>query len=256
MRKPVFFVILLVASLSFAAHVQQLQWNPQQKAAFFRIHQTLTPQLRADLARAVGRFAPCFGPADSRSDPEAMARRVAAGLAVPGMDLDTLTFYVLGATYRCAEEDLKSLVDELQKMNRAKQALRDRVRKLRRMMRNSEPAGQGQPRPRVFLPVPGAAFHAAIVDPCRPAWTRNLRIRYCLAPQIPPLPDMKNWTAAQLRSRLELCRSQLKAVGDRIEQNEIILSDAMGTQARLIHMMSNFLKASHDTRGAAIRNVK
>lgn len=256
MRKTWISVVVLSASLVVAASDQKPQWTSRQKAAFFKIHQSLSPQSRADLARTVNRFAQCFGPNNSQNDPRVIALQVAEGMAIEGMDVIALAFYVLGAASRSAEDDLGSLMDEMQEMNRAKQKLRNQIQELRQLIQNSESAGQRGPKVRVFQAAPGQPPQPATMELCRPAWTRNFRIRYCLALKIEALPDMTNWTTAQLRDRLDLLQRQLKQFGNLIQYNQIILDDAMAGQARIMNIMSNFLKVQNDVWNSSIRNMK
>lgn len=170
-------------------------------------------------------------------------------------DIDALVVLVMFDIWKSEEEDLKELIDEIDKVNEAKQMQREVLDNLNKQKASAEEKIREEYRSnaRVSIRQIKVATPTVIKETAR---TRRLGIKYTRAPQFPLLKDPKQMLLPELDSAIKNTAANLKTLEDIGQLDQVALQDAMQKQAQILQLISNISKMMHDTLKGIIQNLR
>ncbi len=213
---------------------------------------TLTEQLQRFVAKKVkdGTYA-------SRSEVVAEALRqlgkseAAGGSGEAGDDIEALAFRVMMQATQDANQDLKTIMGEIQAMNKAKQQMREMIQKIKHdISANCRKKGEIDPLDLKTGMGSERAYHRAMI-PCPDPLAKG---GVTLVPT--NLYPGKVKDVCQLQDIRDDLMSRLDSMGDISEMMTLRLQMAMDRRSKMMSTLSNIMKKISDTAEAITQNLK
>jgi predicted nucleic acid-binding Zn-ribbon protein len=175
------------------------------------------------------------------------------GLA--SQEIDALVMLVMFDIWKSEEKDLREMVNEMQKMNEAKQNQREYVEHLKKQKSSIENKIREENKTSTAIPT----SQKKIAEPVllkETAKTPLLNIKYTRTPKLPLFKDPGQMSVNELDQAINISTANLKTLEEIDQLNQLDLQDAMQKQAQLLQLMSNISKQIHDTLKGIIQNLK
>jgi hypothetical protein len=170
-------------------------------------------------------------------------------------DIDALVMLVMFDLWKSEEDDLKEMVNEMQKMNEAKKRQRELIEYLKKQkasaedkIRESYKGANAKPSGRI------KTFSPQFLK--ETAKTRLLNIKYTRTPKLPVLKDPKQMSPSELEQAIPNAETNLNTLEEISQLQQLELQDAMQKQAQFVQTISNIMKNQHDTLKGIIQNMR
>jgi hypothetical protein len=170
-------------------------------------------------------------------------------------DIDVLVSLVMFEVWKSEEEALREIMDEMHKMNQAKEKQRDYMESLKKQKALYKDKLR-ESRDKAIAPQSTQIRPAMARISREMATTRRLNIKYTKTPTLPPLKDVRQMSASQLEEEIQSAEANLNSMGDMSQLQQLQLQDAMQKQQQVIQTISNIMKNQHDTLKSIIQNLK
>jgi hypothetical protein len=171
------------------------------------------------------------------------------------LDIEALAMLVMFDIWKSEEEDLREMVNEMQKMNEAKQNQREYLEHLKKQKNSTENKIREEYKTTTTI----ATSQKRIAEPLllkETAKTSLLNIKYIRTPKLPLFKDPGQMSVNELEQAINTSTTNLKILEEIDQLNQLDLQDAMQKQAQLLQLMSNISKQTHDTLKGIIQNLK
>ena len=167
----------------------------------------------------------------------------------------TLVMLVMFDLWKSEEEDLKELINEIDKTNKLKGQQRELLQSLNKQkavanekIREEYKANTGVSTSQTKI--------ANIPVTKETVQTPRLNIKYTRAPHFPVLKDPGQMSLPELDSAIRNTTSNLQSLEDISQLDQLALQDAMQKQAQILQLISNIMKMEHDTLKGIIQNLR
>ena len=170
-------------------------------------------------------------------------------------EVEVLVMFVMFELWKSEEDDLKEMVNEIQKMNETKKRQREYLEYLKKQkaaagdkirgsytVTNAKPSGQIKTVSPQFL--------------SETAKTRLLNIKYTRTPKLPILKDPKQMSTSELEQSIPNAQTNIDSLEEISQLQQLELQDAIQKQAQILQMISNIMKNQHDTLKSIIQNMR
>jgi hypothetical protein len=170
-------------------------------------------------------------------------------------EVDVLAMFVMFELWKSEEDDLKEMVNEIQKMNEAKKRQREYLEYLKKQKASAAN--------KLRESYTGTnAKHSGQIRTVSPqfltetAKTRLLNIKYTRTPKLPIFKDPKQMSASELEQAIPNAETNLDSLEEISQLQQLELQDAIQKQAQILQMISNIMKNQHDTLKSIIQNMR
>jgi vacuolar-type H+-ATPase subunit I/STV1 len=171
------------------------------------------------------------------------------------LDIDALVMLVMFDIWKSGEEDLKELINEMDKMNEAKKNQREYLERLKKQKIPTEKTIKNEYKTTTAI-TPSQKKVDKPVLLKESANTPLLNIKYTRTPKLPVLKDPGQMSAIELEQAINTTNANLSTLEEIDQLDQMALQDAMQKQAQLLQLMSNISKMLHDTLKGIIQNLK
>ena len=151
---------------------------------------------------------------------------------------------------------MKEMVDEMHKMNEAKQKQREYLEHLKKQKSSAENKIREEYKTTTTMTTTSQKKVAGPVLIKETAKTPLLNIKYTKTPKLPVFKDPGQMSTVELEQAINTTNANLNTLGEINQLNQLALQDAMQKQAQLLQLMSNISKMLHDTLKGIIQNLK
>ncbi len=170
-------------------------------------------------------------------------------------EMDALVMLVMFDIWKSGEEDLKELINEMDKMNEAKKNQREYLERLKKQKIPTEKTIKNEYKTTTAI-TPSQKKVDKPVLLKESANTPLLNIKYTRTPKLPVLKDPGQMSAIELEQVINTTNANLSTLEEIDQLDQMALQDAMQKQAQLLQLMSNISKMLHDTLKGIIQNLK
>jgi hypothetical protein len=258
------------ADASIELWQKQLVLTPEISARLAWAHKALAPAgIRKLEALAVASASEIASGTDFATLQKRTDERTAR--AFPGLsasDVSATALIVLGMAAKDMNDDLRTVMAEMNSTNQAKQKLRDQIRQLNDWisqemskagrkssdLENSRAAGAQPPASRAAQPAKSVPARSAALDK---RISPVLHLEYAKTPDVSPLPPRGSGTTVQiLKSLQDDLKGKLDGMNEMSEMTSLRLQMTMDRRAKFIATLSNIMKKIGTTQETVTQNIK
>lgn len=177
-------------------------------------------------------------------------------LNLSDLEIDILAMLVMFEFWQSEEEDLKALLEEMNRINQVKKGLREYITFLKQQKAKLEIV-RGEfkdSKIETFLIKPQKWIPRVKTLP-KMAITRHLKIKYPKTPEI-TIRDLTKGSPPDLEKEKDDQESKLKSLGGLSAEISLKLQIALERRAKIIQTLSNILKKISNTSDSIIKNIK
>jgi hypothetical protein len=170
-------------------------------------------------------------------------------------DIDALVMLVMFDIWKSEESDLKYLIDEMHKMNEAK----EKQRKYLEALRKQKNSTKDKIRKEYKTTTPTTTSPKKITNPIlakETVKTPLLNIKYTRTPKLPEFKNPSQISASELEQAINTSTANLNTLEEIDQLDQLALQDAMQKQAQILQLISNISKIQHDTLKGIIQNLR
>ena len=166
-----------------------------------------------------------------------------AGTALQNMDIEAMVFMVMSESARDQEQDLRNQMQQMQAMEKEKQALRELLYQIQQEMAQSKE---------------GERSGVCATQFCRtlPAMLAEMTSASAAMPRPFHLRSPENITYPTLSSLESQTDEALGSVSGMSQQQQIQMQMTMDQRSKILEALSNMLKTLSDTSSAIVSNLK
>ena len=177
-------------------------------------------------------------------------------LNLSDLETDTLVWLVMFTFWQSEEEDLKELLEEMNRMNQVKKGLREYITFLKKQKAKLEVVrGEFKDSKIEALLIKPQTQIPRVKTLPKMAITRHLKIKYPKTPEI-TIRDLKKRSLPELEKEKDDQESKLKSLGKLSEKLKLIIQIQMERRAKITQALSNILKKISQTSDSIIQNIK
>jgi len=170
-------------------------------------------------------------------------------------DIDALVSLVMFEVMKSEEEALKEIMDEMHKMNQAKEKQREYIESLKKQKASYKDKLK-ESREKANTPQLTQNRPAMAKISREMAATRRLNIKYTKTPKLPPPKDVRQMSASQLEEEIRNAEANMNSIGDMSTLQQLELQDTLQKEQQFIQTISNIMKMQQDTMKSIIQNLK
>ena len=170
---------------------------------------------------------------------------------------DVLVALIYYETAQAAEEDIKELAEEIDKMNEAKKKLRRQIQQVTQQITESQ-SKQDETRKSQTEKKPIEPQRTVSRTQSRPQIrkTSHLGIIFPRTPVVPDLPDTEGVTIGGLKSLLDDLKGKLDGMNEMSEMTSLRLQMTMDRRSKFISTLSQMMKKISTTQDILVQNIK
>ncbi len=162
---------------------------------------------------------------------------------IQGADIEAVAFIVLMEASKDASDDLQKIMQDVQKRNQQKQALRQLLEDMNRL-KSQSPNGQ------LATPCASPACQSLL------AQLRQFSTASGPLPRPIRLPAGNSLTYGDINQLLQQTQQNLDSMSETSEMDSLRLQMAMDRRSKLLDALSNVMKKISDTSAAIVGNLK
>jgi hypothetical protein len=170
-------------------------------------------------------------------------------------DIDALVSLVMFDLWTTEEEALQEIVDEMHKMNQAKERQREYIETLKKQKASLKDKLR-ESRDKANTPQLTHKRPAMAKISPEMATTRRLNIKYTKTPGLPPPKDVRQMSASQLEEEILNAEENMNSLVDMSTLDQLTLQDTLQKQQAFIQTISNIMKMQQDTLKSIIQNIR
>jgi hypothetical protein len=170
-------------------------------------------------------------------------------------DIDALVSLVMFEVWKSEEEALREIMDEMHKMNQAKEKQREYIESLKKQKASYKDKLR-ESREKAGTPQLTQQRLAMAKISREMATTRRLNIKYTKTPRLPPPKDVRQMSASQLEEEIRNAEENMNSLGDMSQLQQLELQDKLQKEQQFIQTISNIMKNQSDTLKSIIQNLK
>ncbi len=169
-------------------------------------------------------------------------------------EIDALVMLVMFDLWKSEEEDLKEMVNEMHKMNEAKQKQRECLEHLKKQKSLTENKIREEYKTNTRTISQKKVAEPVLIK--ETVKTSLLNIKYTRTPKLPVCKEPSQMSASELDQAINTTNANLSTLEEIDQLDQLALQDAMQKQAQILQLMSNISKTLHDTLKGIIQNLK
>jgi hypothetical protein len=171
------------------------------------------------------------------------------------LDIDALVMLVMFDIWKSEELDLKEMVNEMHKINEAKQKQREYLEHFKKQKSSTEIKIREEYKTTTTMTTSQKKVASSVLIK-ETASTSLLNIKYTKTPNLPVLKDPSQMSVSELERAISTTNANLNSLEEIDQLDQLAFQDAMQKQAQILQLMSNISKMLHDTLKGIIQNLK